>query len=122
MFIFQSFPVYQKAEKLYQEIVEYISTQKVPDYLKNQIERALSSIVLNIAEGSGKMSRRDKKNFYIIARGSCHESAAILRLLYCHKLDLIRLDGWGEELVIVGKMLSGIIKSLEKPPQKKTEE
>ena len=120
MFIFQNFPVYQKAEMLYREIVPYISSQKVHDYLKDQLQRALSSIVLNVAEGSGKISRKDKKNFYVIARGSCHEGAAILRLLYCHKLDSGRLDGWGEELVIVGKMLSGIIKSLDKPVQKKT--
>ncbi len=122
MFIFQTFPVYQGAEKLYQEVVEYLPSQKVPDYLKDQLERALSSIVLNIAEGSGKVSRRDKKNFYIIARGSCHESAAILRLLYCHKLDSIHLDKWVEELVIVGKMLSGIIKSLNQPTKKQTGE
>lgn len=117
MFIFQNFPVYQKAETLYQEIVPYIAPQKVRDYLKDQLERALSSIVLNIAEGSGKVSRKDKKNFYVIARGSCHECAAILNLLRCHQLDLVRLDHWSAELVVIGKMLSGIIKSLEKPKE-----
>ncbi len=119
MFVFQNFPVYQLAEKLYQEIVPYVTKQKVPIYLKDQLDRALSSIVLNIAEGSGKVSRKDKKYFYIIARGSCHESAAILRLQYYHELDNSKLAHWFEELVIVGKMLSGIIKSLDQPAKSK---
>lgn len=64
MFVFQNFPVYQKADWLYQEITVYIAREIACKYLKDQLERAISSIVLNIAEGSGK----DKKHFYIIAR------------------------------------------------------
>src|SRR5688500_16772936 len=46
--------------------------------LRDQLERASLSIVLNIAEGAGRRSRRDKSRFYTIARGSGMESAALI--------------------------------------------
>ena len=49
--------------------------------LRDQLDRASASIVLNIAEGAGRMSGRDKAHFYIIARGSATECAAILDIL-----------------------------------------
>lgn len=39
------------------------------------------SIVLNIAEGTGRNTNADKRNFYIISRGSVFECVAILDLL-----------------------------------------
>ncbi len=45
--------------------------------LKDQLNRASTSIMLNIAEGAGKVRAKDKANFYAIARGSTFESAAI---------------------------------------------
>ncbi len=44
----------------------------------DQFQRASLSIVLNIAEGGGRRSRRDKAKYYGIARGSAAETAAIL--------------------------------------------
>jgi four helix bundle protein len=37
--------------------------------------------LLNIAEGVGRASRREKAAFYLIARGSAMESAAALEVL-----------------------------------------
>ena len=48
--------------------------------LRDQLERASVSIVLNISEGTGRRSRRDKARFYAIARGSAMECAAIVNL------------------------------------------
>ncbi len=49
--------------------------------LRDQLDRASSSIALNIAEGAGRVSGPDKAHFYTIARGSATECAAILDVL-----------------------------------------
>jgi four helix bundle protein len=49
--------------------------------MKDQLERASLSILLNIAEGAGRRSRQDKARFYCIARGSCAECFALFGLL-----------------------------------------
>ena len=50
--------------------------------LRDQLERASSSIVLNIAEGCGRYARPEKAHFYLIARGSAMECAAALDVLH----------------------------------------
>jgi four helix bundle protein len=49
---------------------------QVPSYLRDQLLRASSSVVLNLAEGSGKQSKRDRVRFYGIALGSLREVQA----------------------------------------------
>ncbi len=46
-----------------------------------ELDRAATSIVLNIAEGAGEFSPADKQRFYRMARRSATESAAILDIL-----------------------------------------
>ena len=46
--------------------------------LRDQLERASSSIVLNIAEGCGRYARPEKAHFYLIARGSAMECVGAL--------------------------------------------
>ena len=47
-------------------------------HLADELTRASISIVLNIAEGAGKYSPGDKRRYYLAARGSATESAALL--------------------------------------------
>ena len=49
--------------------------------LRDQLDRASVSIVLNIAEGAGRRTPADKARFFAIARGSATECAAVLELL-----------------------------------------
>ncbi len=60
----------------------YKSCQKIklPSHLKNQLDRASSSISLNLAEGYGKSSFRDQRKFFQIGMGSLRECQAILIL------------------------------------------
>ena len=54
--------------------------------LRDQLDRASVSIVLNVAEGAGRTSGPDKAHFFAIARGSATESAAALDLLVARGL------------------------------------
>jgi four helix bundle protein len=56
----------------------------VPEHrrvLRDQLERASLSVVLNISEGAGRRSRKDKRRHYAIARGSAMESAAVIDVI-----------------------------------------
>jgi len=55
-------------------------------YLADQMHRAATSIPLNVAEGAGEYSRKDKARFYRIALRSATESAALLDV--CRRLKL----------------------------------
>jgi four helix bundle protein len=48
--------------------------------LRDQLRRAASSIVLNLAEGRGKLTPKDQRRFFSIAMGSVRECQAILIL------------------------------------------
>jgi four helix bundle protein len=47
----------------------------------NQLDRAATSIPLNIAEGNGKFTEADRCRFFDISRGSALECAAALDVL-----------------------------------------
>ncbi len=73
------------------------------------------SIVLNIAEGAGKYSKNDKKNFYIISRGSVNECVTLLRILKLEKIiDEKQYTILYDKLLNIGKMLSELINSMIK--------
>ncbi len=82
MFDFENLIVYQKAKRYYKQLqTEILSIRDLDPVFRNQLKRYSSSIVLNIAEGCSRFSKADKRNFYVISRGSVFESVAILDLL-----------------------------------------
>ena len=46
-------------------------------HLGDQVRRASSSVVLNFAEGCGKTTRRDRRRFFVTAKASVYEVAAV---------------------------------------------
>ena len=52
----------------------------------NQLDRARTSIVLNIPEGNGRFTPADRCKFFDIARGSGLESAGCLDFIFIKKL------------------------------------
>lgn len=62
------------------QVFKQARTLQLPAYLKDQMLRAASSAVLNLAEGSGKDSPLDRRRFYQIALGSTREVQSILDL------------------------------------------
>lgn len=83
-------------------------------HLCDQLTRASTSIVLNLAEGAGKHSKADKRRYYLSARGSATESAALLDVL--SGLGLLDEPGHqaGKEMLVrVVSMLIKLAQSLE---------
>lgn len=116
MFPYQKLEVYKKAFQLNKTIYSLLkSNSSIPYYVKNQFGRASLSIVLNIAEGSAKVTSKDRKNFLIIARGSTFECAAIVDILYSENeiIEELKLQ-LGNGLEEISKMLYAMIKNLEK--------
>ncbi len=70
-----------KTYELAVEVFRLCEQLKLKGELKNQLHRATSSAVLNLAEGAAKPTQADKRRFYAIAYGSIREMQAILRLV-----------------------------------------
>ena len=49
--------------------------------LRDQLERAAASICLNLAEGCGRRTKRDRLHFFAMAQGSAMECAAAVDIL-----------------------------------------
>jgi four helix bundle protein len=80
--------------------------------VKDQLDRASTSIALNIAEGNGKFSRKDRCRFFDIAHGSALECAAGLDVLVARaKLTSEQVRPGKEGLQRIVRMLVGLIKS-----------
>ena len=67
MFDFEKFSVYQESELFYLAVLKLFRENVIDKNIKDQLRRAAMSISLNIAEGAGKYSKNDKKNFYVIS-------------------------------------------------------
>ena len=114
MFSYENLDVYKKAYETNQKVYRLLKENKaIAPYTKNQLGRASLSIMLNIAEGSAKFSDKDRRNFYITARGSVFECASLINFL-CDESEIAA--NWREELCAryeeISKILFTMIRNL----------
>jgi four helix bundle protein len=104
--------------EVYREAIAFIAwlsglleeTVRVGD-VKDQLDRASTSIPLNIAEGNGKYTPKDRCRFFDIAHGSALECAAGLDVLVAKaKATADQIRPGKEILQKVVRMLMGLIK------------
>jgi four helix bundle protein len=114
LFRFLQFPVYKKSKefrKLVKNLLAKIPKQEFS--LRDQIDRAVNSICLNIAEGSNRLTDKDKAHFLNQAVTSLEEVIAAFDLAfddnYLTNTDMEELMFTAEDL---GKQLLGFAKSL----------
>lgn len=112
---FKKYDVWQDSMKLVKEIYQLTRSFSIQEQygLSNQLQRAVTSIPSNIAEGAGRLSVKDFAYFVSIALGSAYEVET--QLIVAHNL------GYGEETVvetliknveIIQKQLNLLIKNL----------
>jgi four helix bundle protein len=115
-FQFEKLEVYQKALD-WVESIELLCESlkgKVSYSMIDQLSRAALSIPLNIAEGNGRWHKGDKRQFFWIARGSTFECVPIIQVLHRKKLiDDSQYSGYYEQLDVIAKMLTNLVKSVE---------
>ena len=108
-------------EKLdvYREALRFVGwaedvLQRLPKGLaaRGQLDRASTSIPLNIAEGNGKFTAADRCRFFDTARGSALECAACLDVLVAKGQLLADDVAEGRQMLLgIVSMLVGLIRS-----------
>ena len=92
----------------------YRLTKSFPDAekygLTNQIRRCVVSISSNIAEGAGRNSKKEFKQFLYISLGSISELET--QLIISTELNYQKDNSLLDELNEIRKMLFGLIKSI----------
>ena len=82
-----------------------------PGGVKDQLDRASTSIPLNIAEGNGKYTIKDRCRFFDIARGSALECAAGLDVLVAKGILVEeQIEVGKDQLQQIVRMLIGLMK------------
>jgi four helix bundle protein len=115
-FMFENLEVYQKSVDLAERVMNL--TDEFPKgyyFLTDQLNRASLSIATNIAEGNGRFTKKDRRNFFIIARGSVQECVPLLEIAKRKQLiSDVTLSEMFNQLEVISKMISGLIKGLER--------
>ena len=114
-FLFEKLDVYKKALD-FAERIDNLCTElpRGTKHFSDQLRRASVSISLNVAEGNGRWHKKDRRNFFYIARGSAFECIPLLELIQrkgC--LPKSALQALKEEVNIISKMLTSLIKGTE---------
>lgn len=82
--------------------------------MRDQLGRACLSIMLNIAEGSAKFSERDRKNYYVTARGSAFECTSLITFIQDEgEIPEVLAEQLSIAFEEISRMLYTMIKNLE---------
>ncbi|OGM24983.1 hypothetical protein A3D00_03720 [Candidatus Woesebacteria bacterium RIFCSPHIGHO2_02_FULL_38_9] len=113
MYKFEKLNVWQESMLLSK--LCYGISKELPTFERNglsdQIRRAVTSILLNIAEGSGSESDKEFLRFLYISKKSLYEVVALLKFIeYEYKIGIEKTLNQTDT---VGKLLNGLIRKLK---------
>lgn len=115
-FAFEKLIVYQRSVDFADQVST--ATEAFPrgyGFLADQLNRASLSIAANLAEGNGRFSKPDRRNFFGIARGSVQECVPLVEI--ARRRGLVKeatASVLRDSLETIAKMLSGLINGLDK--------
>ena len=116
-FSFEDLEVYQKALDFAVAVIDVIDQLDTPRKhyrIIEQLEGSCTSVAFNIAEGKGRFSKKEFRQYLYIARGSLYETVA--------RLQILKKKNWLEERAYsnlysaaaeINRMLSGLIRSIK---------
>ena len=113
MFDFEKLDLYQVIRDQNTRVLKFILEQNELDpFILDQWKKSSLDIVLNLAEGTGRMVNTEKKNYITASRGSVFAAVALLDI--AHQLGVVDDDTYrdfydGYEKI--SKMLLGMIRS-----------
>ncbi len=107
MFDHEKLHVYQSAIHFITWLQDIMKLIPKKHAVHDQLDRASTSIVLNIAEGNGKTLSRDRCRYLDIARGSAFECAAALDILVAK--GIVQEEEIQEGKLILKEIVSMII-------------
>ena len=104
--------VYQEALRYYEWCEPILERVPKSATVRDQLDRARTSVVLNIPEGNGKHTPADRCRYFDASRGSALESAGCLDLLFIKKVVTeLELEEGKTILKTIVSMLVGLIRS-----------
>ncbi|MBK6365654.1 MAG: four helix bundle protein [Saprospiraceae bacterium] len=116
-FDFENLVAWQKAIEFTNLILEKTDTFYKSNSnfrLREQLDACSSSIPMNIAEGKGRFTKKEFKQFLYYSRGSLNETVTLLYLL--QKRSLLSLEDYvllKNKAIELSKILNGLINSLK---------
>ncbi len=116
MFDFERLEVYGYARELVKKVLYFIAnTDTVESSFKEKLKSTITSMLFNLAEGTGRMTHADKRQYLTVARSSVFETVAVLHVML--DLNMIteeQYKSFYDDLEQVSKMLLGMIRSFSK--------
>ena len=96
------------------DVSETLVSERKHYRLIEQLEAAATSVPMNIAEGRGRQSAKEFRQFLFIARGSLYETITLLEIFKMRKWitanDAQILE---EKSIEIAKMLNSLISSIK---------
>ena len=110
---FEDMDVWKKSSRLSVDIYRHLADLK--DFgFKDQITRSGLSIPSNIAEGFGRATDKDKRNFLNYAKGSCAELRTQIYIgIEIGYISSVAGKSWIKETKGISSMLTGLMKYLD---------
>jgi four helix bundle protein len=113
---YKDLQVWQRSMVLADEVIQLIDEMETPRKhyrLFEQLESAVTSVPMNIAEGKGRNSKKEFVHFLYIARGSLYETLTLLEIFkmrnWLNTEAFVDLEHKSNE---IAKMLKGLINSI----------
>ena len=116
MFDFEKLDIYQVLRELNYKVFSLLhEDKKIDPSVKDQWKKASQAAVLNLAEGTGRMTNPDKKHFITSSRGNIFQCVALMQQVF----DLGQIDSgmyqeFYDKYEQASKMLLGMYRSYDK--------